>query len=136
QPPILSGLAEEFPDARPDNIGGWRPVLEFYGNLTPELQKRVSRPEGTPFRDAGLVARNVLLQANDPRDGMRLSLLKSDPNRAQVALYFEPAERRVPGGKLEKTRRLSWTVQLDDAPKFRRMLMLRKHDPLKPLDEP
>jgi hypothetical protein len=101
------GLVEEFPDAEPERLESWRPVLQFYLHLTPAAQAQARGPEGLMLRDAGLAARGFLDAGADKLNVRGLDRLTQHAQTAIVSLRVEARRKQE-----QEIRQLVWQVRV------------------------
>ncbi len=134
--PQLHSLAGEFPSADYTLLRPFRGVCRFLDALTPETRARLTRPEGLPFRDAGMVARAALAEDPDPRSQQELELLTARGNDASVALRLETRERRSarlpPDAPPQRVPLVIWEVRVPGEQPLRRGFALSRRTPLRP----
>lgn len=161
-PEQLEGLSTEFPDAHPTPMLQWRPLLEFYLNLTPALRRRVQTSRGIPFHETGLVSRSALDAAGPTNDLIGIPVLAQSFRTAVVSLRVErpkaaPLARPIPAAptgvdpsdeevaeaalqaaikkadaRNSKSLLLVWEISGSSGVLHRRTLFLRQREPLEP----
>lgn len=89
------------------------PMLLFRDRLLPAWKRQLSRPEGLPLRDSGLVARVHLLSGEDPEGARGLELMRPQWGRLAARLWIEdrPARPQRPGRPVDKPERIvKWAL--------------------------
>lgn len=93
------------------------PLLLFRDRLLPAWRKQLSKPEGLPLRDSGVVARLHLLSGEDPDNVRGLKFMQPEWGRLAARLWIEdmPQPRPIPGRPVRPQRRVKWALyHLDD----------------------
>jgi hypothetical protein len=122
----LAGLGEEFPDANPEPMAVWRPILQFYQNLSASAQQAVRTTAGLPYQDAGVVARRALESDQERQNERGMPFLEKHGDQVRISLRMETGD---------KERQLVWELRAPGTPSFRARLQQTPRHPLNP-DEP